>query len=210
MNGWPTIVTEPVAPPRTSRSDAGGVLLNLARTLITISAVLLICVLVAVLLPENEDNVSQVLMSSALLSLAVGLLTIMLVVVLVPLLTIICIGIPIALIIVLAFVAATVVGWAALSLWSQREAYAETAESSFYVQAEFRGAGIGRLLKQRILAAGRDAGLHTILARVAAGNEASIHLNQSCGFQHIGIMKEVGYKFNRRIDVHLMQFIYPD
>lgn len=114
MNGWPTIVTEPVAPPRTSRADAGGALLSLARTLITITAVLLICVLVAVLLPENEDNVSQVLMGSALLSLAVGLLTIMLVVVLVPLLTIICIGIPIALIIVLAFVAATMMGWAAL------------------------------------------------------------------------------------------------
>ena len=103
-----------------------------------------------------------------------------------------------------------VVGWAALSKWSDRQAYAETAESSFYVKAESRGQGIGRMLKEHILAEGKKAGLHSVIARVAEGNEASIHLNESCGFQHIGVMKEVGRKFGKRLDVYLMQFIYPD
>lgn len=103
-----------------------------------------------------------------------------------------------------------VVGWAALSPWSERDAYAETAESSFYVGADYRGQGIGRQLKEGILAAGREAGLHTVIARIAEGNQASIHLNESCGFEHIGTMKEVGRKFRKRLDVYLMQYIYRD
>ena len=60
-----------------------------------------------------------------------------------------------------------VVAWSALSAWSDRCAYADTAESSIYVQEGQRGHGIGRQLKEATLEAGQRAGLHTILARVA-------------------------------------------
>jgi phosphinothricin acetyltransferase len=103
-----------------------------------------------------------------------------------------------------------VVGWASLSQWSDRQAYADTAETSFYVKEEFRGRGIGRRLKEELLKAGRQAGLHTVIARVSQGNEISIHLNESCGFRHIGVMREVGRKFGKLLDVHLMQYIYPE
>lgn len=101
-----------------------------------------------------------------------------------------------------------VVGWAALSPWSDRCAYSETAETSFYVSEEFRGQGIGRQLKERILQAGEEIGFHTILARVAEGSDASLHINLSIGFEMIGTMKEVGFKFGKRLDVHMMQYIY--
>ena len=100
-----------------------------------------------------------------------------------------------------------VVGWASLGPWSDRPAYRETAESSFYVHPEHRGLGIGRKLKSAILEEARLAGLHVVLARVAEGNAASLHLNEAFGFEHVGIMKEVGIKFGRRLDVHLMQKI---
>ena len=100
-----------------------------------------------------------------------------------------------------------VVGWAALTKWSDRSAYDQTAESSFYVAQPFRGRGIGRSLKERLIEEARRLGFHTILARVAEESDASIRINESFGFQHVGTMKEVGLKFGRRLDVHLMQLM---
>lgn len=103
-----------------------------------------------------------------------------------------------------------VVGWAALTKWSDRPAYDQTAESSFYVGGQFRGRGIGRALKERLIEEARRIGYHSILARVAEASDASIRINQSFGFRHIGTMKEVGLKFGQQLDVHLMQLMLDD
>ena len=105
-----------------------------------------------------------------------------------------------------------VTGWASLSRWSDRCAYSETAEASVYISEDNRGQGTGRKLLSAILDEGQKAGLHTVIARIAGGNSASIHLCESLGFKHIGTMKEVGRKFGKLLDVHLMQKIYarPD
>lgn len=101
-----------------------------------------------------------------------------------------------------------IVGWASLSKWSDRCAYSDTAEISLYVREEYQGKGIGRHLIETIIKEGKKTGLHTIIARITEGNESSLHLHRSVGFTHIGIMKEVGKKFGKRQDVHLMQKIY--
>ncbi len=98
-----------------------------------------------------------------------------------------------------------VIGWASLSRWSERRAYDETAEVSVYVEARRRAEGVGRALLSRLVAAGERAGFHTLLARVADGNAVSLRLHTSQGFQPVGVMREVGWKFGRRIDVHLLQ-----
>ena len=103
-----------------------------------------------------------------------------------------------------------VVGWASLSKWSDRCAYSDTAEISLYVKDGYRGQGVGRQLIERILRAGEEAELHTIISRIVVGNDESIHLHKIFGFEHIGVMKEVGIKFGRLLDVVLMQKIYPD
>jgi len=102
-----------------------------------------------------------------------------------------------------------VVGWASLSEWSDRCAYADTAEISLYVKEEFRGKGIGKRLLEEIVREGERAGLHTVVARITEGNRESVHLHESVGFEHIGVMKEVGQKFGRLLDVRIMQKIYP-
>ncbi|RPJ64083.1 MAG: N-acetyltransferase family protein [Dehalococcoidia bacterium] len=102
-----------------------------------------------------------------------------------------------------------VTGWASLSKWSDRCAYSETAEASMYISEESRGQGTGRKLLSAILEEGQKAGLHTVIARIVEGNAASIHLCESMGFEHIGTMKEVGRKFGKLLDVHLMQIIFP-
>lgn len=71
-----------------------------------------------------------------------------------------------------------------------------------------RGQGIGRALSRAILQEGERVGLHTVIARVASGNLASLHLGTSLGFDHIGVMREVGRKFGQLLDVHLLQLIY--
>lgn len=112
--------------------------------------------------------------------------------------------------ILVAEVGGQVVGWASLSRWSDRCAYSDTAEDSLYVKEDYRGKGIGRKLLASMIEEGKRAGLHTVIARITAGNEVSIHLHESAGFQHIGIMREVGRKFGRLRDVYLMQKLYHE
>jgi phosphinothricin acetyltransferase len=101
-----------------------------------------------------------------------------------------------------------VIGWASLSEWSDRCAYSDTAEVSIYVHEEHRGKGVGRQLLKAVLHEGKTQSLHTVIARITEGNEHSIRLLESAGFQHVGTMREVGRKFNKLLDVHLMQIIY--
>jgi L-amino acid N-acyltransferase len=101
-----------------------------------------------------------------------------------------------------------VTGWASLSKWSDRCAYSETAEASMYISENSRGQGTGRKLLTAILDEGQKAGLHTVIARIVAGNAPSIHLCESLGFKNIGTMKEVGRKFGMLLDVQLMQKIF--
>lgn len=100
-----------------------------------------------------------------------------------------------------------VVGWACLSRWSPRAAYNDTAETSFYVKEEQRGKGIGRKLKAAIINAARRLGFHTLIAGVAEGSDASLHLNKSFGFEVIGTFKQVGRKFGKLLDVTYLQKI---
>jgi L-amino acid N-acyltransferase YncA len=102
----------------------------------------------------------------------------------------------------------TILGWASLSEWSDRCAYADTAEISLYVHATELGKGIGTKLMESVLIDGQKGGLHTVLARIVEGNEASVHLHEKFGFQHVGVMREVGKKFGKLLSVYLMQKIY--
>jgi L-amino acid N-acyltransferase YncA len=101
-----------------------------------------------------------------------------------------------------------VVGWASLSKYSDRWAYLDTAELSLYVRKKFQGKGIGKKLMKEIVKKGKQAGLHVIISRIAEGNQVSVHLHKMVGFEHVGIYKEVGYKFGKRLDVYLMEKLY--
>lgn len=101
-----------------------------------------------------------------------------------------------------------VIGWGSLSAWSDRCAYSDAAEASLYVDARWQGLGVGSQLLNALIAEGRKTGLHTIIGRIVAGNETSLQLVKSAGFECVGTLKEVGFKFGRLLDVHLVQYIY--
>ena len=98
-----------------------------------------------------------------------------------------------------------VVGFASLSPYRPRPAYATTVEDSVYVHRDARGRGVGELLLREIIRLGTDHGFHSAVARIVGGHEASIALHRKCGFEEIGCEREVGRKFGRWLDVVLMQ-----
>jgi phosphinothricin acetyltransferase len=98
-----------------------------------------------------------------------------------------------------------VVGFASLSPYRPRPAYAPTVEDSVYVRRDRRGAGIGRVLLDELVELARRHGFHSVIARIVGGHEASIALHAACGFATIGVEREVGRKLGRWLDVVLMQ-----
>ena len=103
-----------------------------------------------------------------------------------------------------------VIGWASLTRWSDRCAYDGTAEVSVYVQKDCRGKGIGKRLLEILTHEGQKAGLHYLLARISQGNEASIHIHSQFGFVHVGVMHQVGFKFGKFLDVHMMERVFEN
>jgi phosphinothricin acetyltransferase len=98
-----------------------------------------------------------------------------------------------------------VVGFASVSKWSERPAYGRTVIASEYIRQDYRGQGIGKALLVALLEAAYAAGYHTVMGNVYAGNEVSRRMVESIGFRTVGLLKEVGYKFDEWLDVYLVQ-----
>jgi L-amino acid N-acyltransferase YncA len=99
----------------------------------------------------------------------------------------------------------TVVGFASLSPYKERAAYRTSVEDSIYVRRDRAGQGIGRLLLGELLDIAASSGFHSVFARIEASGTASRALHERCGFRLVGIERETGRKFNRWLDVALMQ-----
>jgi L-amino acid N-acyltransferase YncA len=105
---------------------------------------------------------------------------------------------------------ATVVGFGSLSPYKERAAYRTSVEDSVYVHREHHGRGIGTLIVIELLRVAAVSGFHAVFARIEAGGEASRALHASCGFELVGIEREVGRKFHRWLDVAIMQIVVGD
>ncbi len=101
--------------------------------------------------------------------------------------------------------AAEVVGFASLSPYKPRPAYRTSVENSVYVAPGSMRQGVGTLLMQRLIEVAADHGYHAMMARIADANPASMALHEANGFELVGIEREVGRKFNRWLDVAVMQ-----
>lgn len=101
-----------------------------------------------------------------------------------------------------------IAGWASLSKWSEKPGYSNTAENSVYIKNEYQGKGLGSKLLSELLKQANDSGFHTVIACIADYNPASVKLHETAGYTKIGILKEAGMKFNKLIDVTLMQKIF--
>ena len=98
-----------------------------------------------------------------------------------------------------------VCGFGSLSPYRPRPAYRTTVEDSVYVDPSMQGHGVGKALLEELLRLAEAHGFHSVIARIVGGHEASMGLHAACGFELVGVEREVGRKFGRWLDVALMQ-----
>ena len=99
----------------------------------------------------------------------------------------------------------TVAGYACFAQWRLMHGYRFSVENSIYVASAFQSRGLARALMTELIARARDSGAHLMVADIEAGNVASIRLHESLGFEKTGHIKEIGYKFDRYLDLAILQ-----
>ena len=99
-----------------------------------------------------------------------------------------------------------VLGYAYYSQFRDRSAYRFCVEDSVYVREDVRGQGVGKALVQALVDRAEAAGFRQMLAVIGdSENTGSIGLHVSLGFRQVGVLKSVGVKFGRWVDVVMMQ-----
>lgn len=100
-------------------------------------------------------------------------------------------------------------GYAYAALWRERSAYRFTVESTIYLSPEYTGRGLGKNLYSVLLERIRTAGKRNVIAVITLPNPASIALHENLGFIKTAHFPEVGFKFNRWLDVGYWQLSFP-
>lgn len=100
--------------------------------------------------------------------------------------------------------AGEIVGWSSISPFKARPAYQFSVESSIYIDSCWHGQGIGKRLMTELIQISRENGFHSIIAGATVGQDASIRLHESLGFEHVARFKQVGFKFGEWHDT-----VYP-
>ena len=102
--------------------------------------------------------------------------------------------------------AGRVLGYAYANHFRPRRAYRFCLEDSVYLAADARGQGVGRLLLAELLARCEAAGARQMLAVIGdSANAGSLAVHRALGFEQVGVMKAAGWKFDRWLDVVVMQ-----
>lgn len=98
-----------------------------------------------------------------------------------------------------------VIGYAYCNWFKPRPAYRFSAEDSIYLSPEAAGKGVGRTLLEELMAQAQRAGVRKLIAVIGdSANAGSIAVHTSAGFQPVGVLKSCGWKFDKWLDVVLM------
>ncbi|HEX5335591.1 MAG TPA: GNAT family N-acetyltransferase, partial [Propionicimonas sp.] len=100
-----------------------------------------------------------------------------------------------------------ILGYSAYGPFRAKAGYAATMEHSVYVRPSSQGKGIGRTLLVAIIEAARANGVHALIGGLSSDNDVSLALHHSLGFVEVGRLPEVGRKFDRWLDLVLLQII---
>ncbi len=98
-------------------------------------------------------------------------------------------------------------GFASYGRFRPFPAFNTTVEHSVYIHPSYRGQGIAKLLLLSLIEHASDQGYHAMVGAIDAENCASIKLHQKLGFKLTGKLPEVGYKFERWLDLVFLQKI---
>lgn len=98
-----------------------------------------------------------------------------------------------------------IVGWGSLRPFIKRPAARFTVENAVYVDPDHQGKGIGSAILAFLLECARRENYHAVIALVVAGNISSERLHSKFGFECVGVMREVGQKFGRWLDLMVLE-----
>ena len=98
-------------------------------------------------------------------------------------------------------------GFGSYGIFRAFPAYKYTVEHSVYVDARFRGQGIGKRLLKEIIAAAQLQEYHVLVGAIDAANAVSIRLHEALGFTYCGSIRQAGFKFGRWLDLVFYQLI---
>jgi L-amino acid N-acyltransferase YncA len=101
----------------------------------------------------------------------------------------------------LAYSGEEVLGYAYATAWKARSAYRASVETTVYVSDQHARKGIGSMLYRELIHQLRERQIHCAIGGIAQPNIASAALHQALGFEKVAEFKEVGYKFDRWINV---------
>jgi L-amino acid N-acyltransferase YncA len=101
----------------------------------------------------------------------------------------------------------TVIAWGSLSKWGTRCAYRHSVEVSVYVAPDATKSGVGPAMCQALIDRARDLGHHAIISQIVSENEPSLKMGARLGFKEVGRMPEVGRKFDRWLDLVLLELL---
>ena len=100
-----------------------------------------------------------------------------------------------------------VAGFASYGAFRAWAGYRFTVEHSVYVRPDCRRAGLGRSLLEALVQQASAQGYHVMVGGIDAANAASVALHESLGFERCGVLRQVGWKFDRWLDLLFMQRI---
>ena len=96
-------------------------------------------------------------------------------------------------------------GFASYGDFRPWEGYRHTVEHTVYVHPEAQGRGMGRALLTALIEHAETRRFHVMVGGIEAGNAASIALHKWAGFEEAGVLREVGRKFGRWLDLLFMR-----
>jgi L-amino acid N-acyltransferase YncA len=102
------------------------------------------------------------------------------------------------------------IAWGSLTKWGTRAAYQHSVEVSVYVDKTARGRGIGKAMTSALIDEAVRVGHHALITQIVSENAPSLHLSEDLGFERIGVLREVGWKFGAWLDVVITELLLPE
>ncbi len=109
--------------------------------------------------------------------------------------------------VIVAEVSGRVVGFGTYGTFRTRPAYQFSVEHSVYVSHESRTNGVGKQLLTKLIELAKENGFHVMVAGVDSSNQQSFAFHKKFGFKEVGTFKEVGFKFDKWLDIRFLQLI---
>ena len=103
-----------------------------------------------------------------------------------------------------------VLGWGIIKRYSDRKGYRFCCETAVYLRRDLTGRGLGTRIKLALIERCRRYGYHHLVAKIFAGNVASVEYNKKLGYEVVGTQKQIGYAGGRWQDIVILQLVLDD